>query len=132
MKVTLDVGEMEACRALDAIVAEKIHGWTDISISPTPYHPSRARDTGGVLVDLPYYSTRIADAWYVAERVAHFPFAGYGARLVITLFDSGCVHAWFCMRDSDDVLFKGVAETAPLAICRAALKASERELERTS
>lgn len=132
MKIEVEVNEMEACRALDVIIAKEVMGWKEVSVSPTAYLPSRGRNGDDQLSDLPHYSTKIADAWKVAERIAHFPFAGYGARLIIKLYNSGCVDAFFEKSDSNDPTFfrgafKGNADTAPLAICRCALKAIDKE-----
>jgi hypothetical protein len=84
---------------LDALVAEKVMGWcTDT-------------DRGGFLLD---FSTSIADAWVVVEKLA--------STYLFCLENSGS----FWVADfgrSADRRAQCTAETAPHAICLAALKA---------
>lgn len=79
-------------------------------------------------VGIPHYSTRIEDAWKVAEKIG-----GPGFRVDISLAGSGLVDCALWMMDDDSpsnwTCLAEVcdAETAPLAICRAALAARSTE-----
>lgn len=120
-------------RKLDALVAEKVMGWKDIS---GPDHgidmwqtPEGHRGIRGK--DIPSYSTDIAAAWEVAEKLSQLCFG---------LWRVG--DEWECELDSNDGRFLvagdsvhvfGSGISAPLAICLAALKAvgvSEDEIKR--
>ena len=71
---------------------------------------------------LPYYSTDIADAWKVVERL------DYKSHTNFSLYTIGA--NWFCFFKEENVKmdyswvneYEARADTAPLAICRAALK----------
>lgn len=111
----------QAGRELDALVAEKVMGWTHIPVGSHPNLRSEAwtNDNGASAVfTLPFYSQDIAAAWEVVEQLK-------------TL-------GWTCFLDNDDGQhdcefarmgdqpFNAIqerGETAPLAICRAALNA---------
>ena len=65
-------------------------------------------------------STDIAAAWQVVEKIdEHFMLERYIGAI-------GGVIEWVCTIDVGDIK-TGIASTAPLAICRAALKAVEAE-----
>lgn len=98
---------MEAGRELDALVAEKVMGWTGCRDSP--------------------YSTDIVVAWRIIEKFGFMIHpTGHGREGKPAGYwvgyprdgHSGLVGDM----DNDTVAF---AETAPLAICLAALKAAE-------
>jgi hypothetical protein len=100
----MQTAELVAGRELDAAVAEALgfrtvawHG--DVAIQGEHENYVHA---------LPYYSTNIADAWQVLEKLA-----GLQPRISIGV-DFAC-----CELIGAQVL----ADTAPLAICRAALAA---------
>ena len=98
-----DIDKLEAGLELDALVAEKVMGWF---VAKGPHSPTSPPDL------IPRYSTDIAAAWEVVEKMID-----QGRRFVINNnFSRTMFIADFCGRD---VLEK----TAPLAICRAALKA---------
>jgi hypothetical protein len=134
---------MKAGRELDALVAEKVMGWQRITGPKTDYDgpceygdvlipPTISEDEAFRMMPpkgaIPFYyfvnrnwSTNISDAWQVQEK-----------SIACTMF-----------RDTDgyevDLVYKrsqgwirGVAETAPLAICLAALKAVGYEIEKGS
>ena len=99
---------MEAGRELDALIAEKV---MDDMLAGIRLDGSPMFD------DIPHYSTQIADAWLVVEKLGKS-------------FDvSRCrkfqeIEAWFweaSFHNGPDAQ----ADTAPLAICLAALKAVE-------
>ena len=122
--------EMNAGRELDALVAEKVMGlnfpdnyleaekrW--VNLDPTP------ADCIIMMNVIPHYSTQIADAWRVVEKLLpHFRLEYYDAEAVEGHTDYTDTTGWHCdfWLDSGH----GCAEagaTAPLAICLAALKA---------
>jgi hypothetical protein len=119
----------DAVRELDALVAEKVFGWQrcEAQLHPTDNRMIRGVGycppnwgTGERDVDVvPDYSTDIAAAWQVVEKM----------RGVIVSInppndahdDEWCVE-WF---DGVHTLDAACAATAPLAICRAALNATD-------
>ena len=108
-----NIDTMPAGREMDALVAEKVMGWADIN--------SNAALVGGLCDDkrnwkpLPFYSTDIAAAWEVVEKIK----GNYGNCRFITEWVPKAKQ-WSCGGDGYDC---GWGKTAPLAICRAALKA---------
>lgn len=118
-------------RDLDGIVALKVMGWT--WSGKTAWSPSGSRnDIAHGDAWLPYYSTDIAAAWEVYERV-----------LKLNNFEVGYDtyrEVWFCTNISTDFRYTfdlsdeefnlqmndtcvaGKGESAPHAICLAALK----------
>ncbi len=81
---------------LDALIASSVMGWTELMIHG-----------GGV----PRYSTSIADAWTVVEKLT-----GKGGRFHLVLHPESGWSAFFSYHFAE-------VPTAPLAICYAALKA---------
>ena len=126
-----DVLKLPAGRELDRIVGERIIGCRirhqrkrdlyDLVI-PGGVDQVDFCEPGGPWGAVPHYSTSIEAAWQVVEKLR-------------TIRQHVQVHAnngWGCsawnVRKVDAVgLVAGTAETAPLAICRAALKATWRE-----
>lgn len=120
--------ELTAGRELDALVAEKVMGWhivTDFDLRPPEKHWNNAKGyvclvAGNKLNDGREMkgfspSTDIADAWKVVEKMRERGLDVY-LRFVST---------WTAEFDSvsGDVNGFADADTAPLAICLAALKA---------
>lgn len=125
----MNIDAMPAGRELDALVAEKVMGWTACDANeayprwmhgdPGDEFAEAGRGRGCAPLTtawrVPYsrYSTDIAAAWEVVEKVR-------GDRDVWLQWDSE-TSIWGCQ------FFSGghecFADTAPLAICRAALKA---------
>lgn len=115
----VDVDAMVAGREMDALVAEKVMGlkppWPILAF----YEPSP-----------PAYSTDIAAAWEVLDKafdVVPGMESGFPAVLHwrndwrVAMLDGNCVP----MKTTDGgKLIVAIASTAPLAICRAALKVS--------
>ncbi len=122
---------MEAGRELDALVAEKVMGWRDVrpghytgspgtmygkAPQPQPWDSPQDRTKGVSFV--PFYSTKIADAWEVIEKLAD-----RDPMIAMWGYEDGTA-GWFC--DFEGI--KDHARTAPHAICLAALKAVGVEL----
>jgi hypothetical protein len=120
----MDIGKLEAGPELDALVAEKVMGWryavTDERqrVARKEYHWFLDETGFGHLGFKP--STDIASAWLV---FMHFPETYKG--LTHTQRNSlgwtlGQPLEWHCWIGATNNV---VADTAPIAICRAALKA---------
>lgn len=114
---------MEAGRELDALVAEKVMGlhvewrnglpmWVGKVLPGSPY----VLEDGLYGHTIESYSTEIAAAWKVGEKAR-------AIRLENREPDS--LKGWRCSYNG----FLGTGETAPLAICRAALEAIEERTE---
>ena len=110
---------MPAGREMDALVAEKV-------MAQPVYHHAGSKDICHCKINgddditicegpVKKYSTDIAAAWEVAVHM-HMIFA--------VRFAAGCVEGdqWYCEIGAGPI-FQGIANIAPLAICRAALKA---------
>ena len=106
-------------RKIDALIAEHIFGYL-MSKSKTQfdyvYEPKK--DVWGPCYK---YSTDIAAAWEVVEK---FNDSFVDIRHWHPEQDSG----WHCMIQTDDTCFEHPADTAPMAICLAALKAKGIEV----
>lgn len=116
---------MNAGRELDALIAEKVTGW--------PYSLCRFHGTGmsenrrGTISEFcikcgdpygyhhawPAYSTSIAAAWQVMEKLFS------NGLVVIVSGKSG--RPYECQIDTQQKILKEYADTAPLAICLASL-----------
>jgi hypothetical protein len=123
----MDVDSMEAGRELDTLVAERVMGWTRWDITGGEDCPCESGvtyfadwgDMGGVAVytpphltgDVEFYfepSRDIKDAWRVVETMKGVSVA------------KRADGRWMCWH-WNRVHRSGAGETAPLAICRAAL-----------
>jgi hypothetical protein len=99
--------ELQAGRALDARVAIRLFD----------YHMVHCRDSeGGWRRSLPAYSTNIAAAWQVVERVRAL---GFG----VTISDGDEWSVGIAPNNHDADVTVEFGDSAPLAICRAALAA---------
>lgn len=124
----MNIDEMQAGREMDALVAEKVMGWTTRFAKLCDYEPLRVWSNGAVTYyddDLPRFSTYIAAAWMVVEK-----FKADGAMFSLD-FGNG-KNGFSCyirMNEKDKSGHSNeafaTADTAPLAICRAALKVME-------
>lgn len=121
----MDIDNMQAGRELDAMVAEKVFGltieWSEIDIIETPLIKNQPiskqlRDKYDEVGLVPFYSMVIEDAWLVVEKCSIHTLR----RIVANEPDNQAL--WQAMIYADESL-SGIADTAPLAICRAALKA---------
>lgn len=125
---------MEAGRELDALIAEKVMGLTRHDESYVTESIGKVlrfvwRDGCGDCVYsgdmfLPHYSTNIADAWGVVERLVSTP-GPNGDHHSVRVDYSG--DAVVVIDENEDWQVSAIAETAPLAICLAALKAVSQE-----
>lgn len=108
---------MKAGRELDALIAEKVFGlkieWEHYAAGSRPMVIEE--DVRGNKM-APHYSTQIADAWLVVEKMKTNNYC-------FTLYDAYDPEwaALFSPRDAE--LNLAEAATAPLAICLSALKA---------
>ena len=129
------IDEMPAGREMDALLAEKIMGYTlsELSLPAYPKYKLFDIESGefsGYVKEVPHYSTNIADAWEVVKRMP-IPFKlekcwekayqigpeGWSACWCTDADCEGCNENSRCTNGDD-----AWAETAPLAICRYALK----------
>lgn len=118
---------MKPGRELDALIAEKIMGWTKnitLDFYPT-YYPSRPAQMNILGHIIPSYSTDIAAAWKVVEKLQSYnPFwessdAFLGFELSPSIGING-KHNWYC--NFGDSTKGKYADTVSHAICLAALK----------
>lgn len=107
----------EPGRELDALMAEKVMGWT--------WSDADAEwiDRGNHLPGLPKFSTNIAAAWEVVDKVAETQFIEVYNALVDPVTGES---DWNCRIGKNDQ-HEGTAKTAPYAICLAALQMAEYE-----
>jgi len=127
--------EMPAGREMDVLIAEKVMGYTlsELSLPAYPKYKLFDIESGefsGYVKEVPHYSTDIADAWEVVKRMP-IPFKlekcwekayqigpeGWSACWCTDADCEGCNENSRCTNGDD-----AWAETAPLAICRYALK----------
>jgi hypothetical protein len=118
---------LAAGRELDALVAEKVMGWTSVSKQPI------ANAMGQRVMDdyvglptpaaaqpmlIPRYSTMIQEAWKVADKLR-----GETAFVaVISGKGPQGVQPWICKVNREGSFLEERADTAAHAICLAALK----------
>lgn len=107
-------------RKIDALVAEKVMGW--LSLNGCLYPPGAFSDhvVVDIMVLVPRYSTSIAAAWEVVEKLT-----GEEFQVFITASD----FETFVQVQRDGALCERGAAKAPLAICLAALTAVGVKLE---
>lgn len=143
----INYDEIPAGREMDALVAEKVMGWKHVGNweGDDRYHPVDAIWADGDGNTLPpdpwpHYSTNIAAAWKVVEKMISVgTLKGTGDVVLYYVNNDGCYYDdvggahWYCAvcvyEDGPEYDFDddGVrADTAALAICRAALKAVDR------
>lgn len=103
----------EAGRALDAEIARRVFGYFDVGeFEGQLVHGEY--NMNGWPMPTPHYSTDIAAAWTVVEAMQ--------ARDLRVVLDSP-LGGWECMTELDNWFHVERADTAPLAICLAALQA---------
>jgi hypothetical protein len=110
---------MEAGRELDALIAERVMGWRQTLFSNFP-DQLEPPDEPGKARSVPHYSTDIAAAWLVVEkmRLTHWvEVLVYPELVFVRAGRLGDTHKVKVIRNE--------AATSPLAICLAALKALE-------
>lgn len=114
-------------RERDELVAEKVMGWRRgrPERGNMPWLPPGATRSHGGVMNIPAYTTDIAAAWQVVEEMAR---RGYTLVCEWKGADREYAHtaeAYF--RKSIYAHGHAVADTAPLAICRAALAVIESQ-----
>ena len=129
------IDEMPDGREMDALIAEKVMGYTlsELSLPAYPKYKLFDIESGefsGYVKEVSHYSTNLAAAWEVVERMP-IPFKlekcwekayqigpeGWSACWCTDADCEGCNENSRCTNGDD-----AWAETAPLAICRCALK----------
>lgn len=115
----MDLKKIEALREIDAMVAEHVMGYQNVQIANGSYAGNRKAMNLANPKGLAYYSrysSSILAAWEVVEKVGLFngPYLTHHSSKEwrVEAEDMG----------SSEVVVLGAAETAPLAICLAALK----------
>lgn len=128
---------MKPGRELDALVAEHVMGWKR-AVQPHPELPEiTLYDLYNSHVPMPHYSTDIAAAWLVVEKLTSdgIPLVlgnttnrekDSQAKFAVTIFENWIGH----VIPEDIRHVSAQAETAPHAICLAALKAIGFELDK--
>jgi YHS domain-containing protein len=119
----MNYDEMEAGREMDALVAEKVMGW--YRGTQGLYYFCEEHGSERWITDDPQYADRkhwrpsedISAAWEVVEKLTSI--GAFGT----IYFSSNKVSVTFITKESNIPYLHSVAPTAPLAICRAALKA---------
>jgi hypothetical protein len=115
---------MNPGRELDALIAEKVMG---IKMPAIPINGATYQEWAAIskasheAVSPPCYSTEIAAAWQVVEKIKDMVKGTDG-----TFKIQWCEPVWICYWDHEDFLSNpgyAQADTAPHAICLAALKA---------
>lgn len=114
---------MKPGRELDALVAEKVMNFALGMMSEQDVEPSIIVDQAVASFDvIPYYSTDISAAWEVVEKLA--------GRFVPSL-TLGPTNEWQAVfQESTDVIYYEHSNSAPHAICLAALKAVGVNIEK--
>lgn len=104
-------------RELDALVAEKVMEWQDCMLDNKPIDGLGKTPEGRTAVIIPNYSTNIAAAWEVVEKMRNLGW----------FFDLNFQASYTAMFRTDYLIttrrFEEKEETAPHAICLGALKA---------
>jgi ABA sandwich protein len=114
---------MDAGRELDALIALQVFRYTlDYEFAETLGAPCvrELRDGHDEWGMLPHYSTDMADAWLVVEQMRD----AHDTGLILKAFPKGFQYALTVVFQSrENMQWHSLAPAAPLAICRAALKA---------
>ncbi len=119
----MDYDSIGPSRELDSVIAARVMGWSNVVFSyedePEFYEewaygtPPNGQETG-----VPEYSTDIADAWLVVDKLLQ---EGIGVQVWTAQLPDGLWRAQFSSALPSDFIGKG--STPAGAICRAALKA---------
>ena len=109
--------DTNAGRELDALIAEKVmKTFIPAGSNPTLRDDAWINETGYFVWEPPPYSTSIADAWLVVEKLS-----ALGMSVQVSLEQN---RPCCCLAiQKDGQIIGECADTAPLAICLAALKA---------
>lgn len=122
--------QMKPGRELDALVAEKVMGWRRHDSNRLGTYGEDPiglwiKNTEPSLVRLPQFSEDIAAAWEVVEKFHRFVVT----RMEMPVCYDARVVYYFGMGNFEEFAF--TADTAPHAICLAALKAVTQESKKT-
>jgi hypothetical protein len=135
--IKMNIDEMQAGREMDALIAEKVMGFTVKCIlgryQIALFNVGTGEKAPGIFKNLPYYSTNIVAAWNLLEHIKK--------SVKITVYEPNdtaldyVYMEWYGgqwdmvlgFTPSEDERFYGTADTLPLAICRAALKVVTEE-----
>lgn len=120
---------MADLRKIDALVAEHVMDreivWKDLDVRPKLFV-----DGGPATEEMPFYSSDIAAAWEVVEKLPDYDLKRRYGKWACTSLGDDCVWELDLPPGISDLTKLGaVADTAPLAICLAALKARGVEVE---
>lgn len=103
-------------REIDRLIAERMMGWTNLSLAGTRFGTT---PQGRVHRIVPQYSTDISAAWEVVEQLR---LLGYQGGIDWARPEPGYECAFWSSSISPYEKQSSRAETAPMAICLAALK----------
>ena len=120
----MNIDEMQAGREMDREVAEKVMGDLfnpDFGWALSKYRHAPAESVCEISMKPPTYSISISAAWEVVEKVTNDFTRDLGFKFHV---HSGGLTS--ISVDGDAVNYRVEGETAPLAICRAALVAAEK------
>jgi hypothetical protein len=122
---------MKPGRELDALIAEKVFGFSAESISGIGQTWSRKNDSDGFY--LQPYSTSIEAAWEVVEKMFKL---GWNMELNLSVSDDSRAHVSVYRVDfrkfiNQEAWVTEFSQSAPHAICLAALKTMESSTEVT-
>jgi hypothetical protein len=117
-----EILKMKAGIDMDILIVTRVMGYERL---PFPACPSLQKPTTGgveVLYDCPRYSTYIAAAWEVVEKMKS---NGWDFFMENAWRNRISKNVWWCMFENDDCEMEFCSEdiTAQLAICKAALLA---------
>ena len=133
----MNIDEMQAGREMDCQIALRAMGWTEAGwdCDMHEYNGVPGNGANGVLYIVPNYSTEISAAWQVIEKM---PMPLELAKSYEKVYESGPIGWQVCWCPNEMNQCEGCnddcrctsgndvwAETAPLAICKAALKTLE-------
>jgi hypothetical protein len=123
----MNIDEMEAGRKLDILITDKVLEWRRVEGSGYMRQPRWMSPQGHVSIDLPRFSAYIDDAWLVVNRLLKI-IPDLQSVEIKQLGEKAAFCRIWALLDGEnseqwDVLAEAGANTAPLAICRAALKA---------
>jgi hypothetical protein len=122
------MADVNPSRELDAAIAAKVMGWHDVKFQPIANafgekvldeyagHPPNDLLKNAII---PKYSSNIQFAWDVLEKLKTIS--------VFAAVISAKGQPWVCKVNKDTAFVEERADAAPLAICKAALKAMSEE-----
>jgi len=119
----MDVREMKAGRELDNLIAEFVMGAIDKDFDEIYTNEWRFKRENGTWFPSCHYSTEISAAWEIVEKLKLTVHPTFGGWNVANCNASGSGEtSWVGITNHQKWVY---AETAPEAICKAALLAKE-------